>query len=1036
MVLTPGEKRRLAGRARTLQERLARQGDDRWTVDDPEGWLEEWSDRFADGDPAAFEERLAWEGLSRPECRRRIGANGWPEGEPLPGWVDRVDDVLGYVADAAPADGGVPFGDLLAVLVDYANEQLDDAIPIRHVSEGAREDLDRLLLERLRELCAHPLFIDFKTYVARRDRELAFADDPAMPDEPRRYYDQFVETLFDGGLASFLLEYAFLARLLDGVVRQWVAAVEEFYRRLDSDWTALRSAVGPLGRVTGVEPLGDAHGGGRVVFGVSFDSGTTVAYKPRDVGIEAAFFEFVDWMNGTESLPELATPTCLVRDGYGWMEWVPVEECEEPGEVAGYYRRAGVLVCFLYALGFSDGHLENVLASGDQPVVVDLETLLQPTVSSDLVSRTTPASEALAETVLGTYLLPVNLPDQAFDAVSGFGSKRIGGDGPDVRTFVDVNTDVMELEYRRPRPTEGENLPRVDGSVVGPADHADEIVDGFDAAYRSLVERKDALLDGPRGVQSFGDTVVRYLHRDSRTYGNILALMTTPEYLETGLKFGCKVESLMKSPLVDGDAWGLRSLYDAERNALLRLDVPRFVVPARETAVVWDGKPCGDVFERRPLEEARRRIRELCESDRHRQTEYVEKGFGNVAEHFVRGRERLAGCLDDGVETAIRAAATEAFERIEANVDRDEARTWQRTELDRDGRITIRELGIDLYEGRLGIALFGAALATATGDSRHREFATAVGWAAADGGLDAGAGIGCTGYGGTVYGFTKLGRLLETPRFVDCARDAADSLTRERIEDDGTFDVIAGSAGAILGLVELYDATGDETVLDRALTAGRHLLSRRVTWDGVETWESTRSTRPLTGFAHGVTGIAYALDALAEASGRSRFRDAAAAALEYERRQYVPGRNNWATGRGGSPGEFAEGWCYGRAGIGLARLGMFERDERDALMCDVERALEGLDATTLQGRDHPCCGNAGRIELLLRASRTLDEPGYRRKAERLAAAIVERTGSRGFTNKLAADYWYDPTFFDGEAGVGYTLLRLGEPSLPSVLLFE
>jgi lantibiotic modifying enzyme len=81
----------------------------------------------------------------------------------------------------------------------------------------------------------------------------------------------------------------------------------------------------------------------------------------------------------------------------------------------------------------------------------------------------------------------------------------------------------------------------------------------------------------------------------------------------------------------------------------------------------------------------------------------------------------------------------------------------------------------------------------------------------------------------------------------------------------------------------------------------------------------------------------------------------------------------------------------------------------------------------LQDIDHPCCGNCGRIELLLVA------------AQKQATWVVARAKQAGafhlFPN-LPKDV-YNPGFFQGTAGIGYELLRLAYLNiLPSALLWD
>jgi len=93
----------------------------------------------------------------------------------------------------------------------------------------------------------------------------------------------------------------------------------------------------------------------------------------------------------------------------------------------------------------------------------------------------------------------------------------------------------------------------------------------------------------------------------------------------------------------------------------------------------------------------------------------------------------------------------------------------------------------------------------------------------------------------------------------------------------------------------------------------------------------------------------------------------------------------------------------------------------------------------LQDIDHPCCGNCGRIELLLVAAQKLSRPELLETAQKQAAWVVARTKQAGafhlFPN-LPKDV-YNPSFFQGTAGISYELLRLAYLNiLPSVLLWD
>ena len=85
---------------------------------------------------------------------------------------------------------------------------------------------------------------------------------------------------------------------------------------------------------------------------------------------------------------------------------------------------------------------------------------------------------------------------------------------------------------------------------------------------------------------------------------------------------------------------------------------------------------------------------------------------------------------------------------------------------------------------------------------------------------------------------------------------------------------------------------------------------------------------PLSGLAHGASGIAWVLFELAELSGEKRFSKVALQAFKYEEALFVPERRNWPDLReinersqpDDGHGMFMAGWCHGAPGIALTRL--------------------------------------------------------------------------------------------------------------------
>jgi len=120
--------------------------------------------------------------------------------------------------------------------------------------------------------------------------------------------------------------------------------------------------------------LSDPHHGGRSVIALRFNSGFKLIYKPRNLGLDVAYGGLLEWLNGRGVRWPFKVLKVLNRGTHGWIEFVEHHPCETKGEAENYHRRAGMLLYLLHVLEGTDCHCENLIACGDHPVLVDLET--------------------------------------------------------------------------------------------------------------------------------------------------------------------------------------------------------------------------------------------------------------------------------------------------------------------------------------------------------------------------------------------------------------------------------------------------------------------------------------------------------------------------------------------------------------------------------------------------------------------------------------------------------------------------------------
>ena len=172
-------------------------------------------------------------------------------------------------------------------------------------------------------------------------------------------------------------------------------------------------------------------------------------------------------------------------------------------------------------------------------------------------------------------------------------------------------------------------------------------------------------------------------------------------------------------------------------------------------------------------------------------------------------------------------------------------------------------VGTDLYDGATGIALFLAYLGALMHEQRYETLARAalrgVRETAAEfrdrmtsiGGYD--------GWGGSLYAYTHLGHLWQDDELLAEAAAIADRLPA-LIAKDEALDIIAGSAGCIGTLLSLYRYQPSAKILDAARQCADHLLERAETMPHGIAWKmGSFENKTLGGFAHGTTGIAWAL---------------------------------------------------------------------------------------------------------------------------------------------------------------------------------
>ncbi len=891
------------------------------------------------------------------------------------------------------------------------------------------------LLSRIRWMVERTLILELN--ISRLEERLA-------GDTPETRFASFIESLrVPEEACAILARYPLLAREAVRHVAQWSATgletLERFLADRDDVVSRLFEGSDP-GVVTALEPgRGDRHDGGRTVTILTFSSGRRLVYKPRSLAVDAWFQELVLWLNERGADPHLLPLRVLDRGTHGWMEFVASASCSNPEEVERFYERQGAWVALLYALEANDFHWENLIAAGEHPVLVDLETLLQP-----LPPDIGPAEDPLSMTVLRTGLLPRGFRVEGSSVIDVSGMGATAGQKTQGRFPMDPGTDRMRLAPTVLETSGQDNRPLLDGVPAALMDYQGDVVHGFQAMYRLLANERGALLaaEGPLAACAGLDT--RFLLRNTTVYSHLIHNSYHPDFLQSGLDRSRLFDRLWIDAF---HAPGLRRAIPDELAELGRGDVPRFGARAGSTSLrTGTGRILEGFFAESGLARTRRRIAALGEDDLERQTAFVEASLNLARPAEARlawAQEPLREATGRADPDRFLAGALRLGRRLAVLAIRDgEHVSWLRP----DSRgLTPSDVG--LYDGLSGIALFLAHLAARTGDGGAEELARSalatVRWHMGRN-LQPLETIGAfAGLGGVLWTLTHLGLLWREPWLLEEAERMAGENLEPLVGDDRHFDLIGGAAGAIVTLLALHRHRPTPGTLALAVRCGEHLLSHARKEEKGMAWPPPPEGGdvPLTGLGHGAAGPAWALASLAKATGDTRFEAGARGALEYERSWYAPERHNWPDLREDRKSEdgtasFVHAWCHGAPGIGFGRLAMrhvlddpeIEREIRAALLSTRDQGFGGSHCL--------CHGDLGNLDLLLTAARDLEDPELGEAAGLLAAGILDRLRTRGPRCGGRAGEEF-PGLMTGLAGIGYGLLRVADPDrVPSVLFLE
>ncbi|MCR5637064.1 MAG: DUF4135 domain-containing protein [Clostridiales bacterium] len=658
-------------------------------------------------------------------------------------------------------------------------------------------------------------------------------------------------------------------------------------------------------------PLGDKHNGGRAVTLKYLDDGTPVICKPRNAKTEMAFAQL---LNGYKNLGLSCVPNgvevLFAGEKYNEQAYVHHLPARSEEDVRKYFFNCGVTVFLTYMLGSYDLHCENIIASLDSPVIIDLETLL----SAEIVKRNAAYGVAdLSESVLKSHLLPnwIALDSEMRDC-SGFSGALNGS-----KNILFYNNDP-QMAYI----------------------YADTVISGFEKAYELSLKNRERIKDL---IEKFGDCTFRQLLRPTDVYDKIIRFCAAVDDMQS--RRSAAYALLARAYENDIDPNRIKKaekLLRYEIESVLQGDIPLFVSHGNSINLYnCDEETLFENFYcKSPVECAISRLYSLNEADMKSQTKIIIQAL-SAAKPVTQTKTCVSEKLDN---------ISLVFDILEKYVIPAISSKWMLLDFGRADSLFLQSAGLGIYNGLLGILCFYAAAYYRTGQSKYLEKLfdyyssyrkiTAESIAAIPLSDDS-----CSfsnGMGGQLSALYHIYELTGQKIFYNDFINILNRISLQNVNIKNT-EIMGGAVSLALVLPK----ADTPIAKDIAGVLAPYLLQAKPT---------------LTGMAHGAAGLSLALSAIGAVLNSNDYDEKISELLAFENSYYFEDEGNWQDLRYESRKSFMLGWCAGAPGIAMARKRMLEytRNSAIAKVCedDIKRASRVLGKADCLKRDSLCCGNS------------------------------------------------------------------------------
>ena len=714
--------------------------------------------------------------------------------------------------------------------------------------------------------------------------------------------------------------YPILTQLVERISRNVTSACIETLTHIEADFELIRDVIAPeisSGLLTITWGSGDPHRKCRSVAIIKLRSGANFVYKPRSMDSDIVFCEILELYSSLKGAVKFWTYQSITVGDHGYCHYVRNEDCGTVEDAAEYFYKCGHLVALYWLIGGSDLHYENIIAFGSNPVLIDLETLLdKPLAKTGKRSEFRDACEVAArDLLLKIGIMPAKKPAIKGEMdVSAFGGPENQSAKVSVEQLVSLGwNNVRFVTDDRPLKQVG-SPPIVNGKPAKFSDYWTHFFTGYEDGIEVI--RGSSLFHGrlKHILSGAKDVPIRWVPRRTQDYRIAQQQIGHPAALvnctERDMIMGAHL-----APFGSSDQY-LLPLVRSEHDDLLNGDIPYFwTTPGSTDLFASDGTQIPGFFGEDAIQGVYRRLK-LTKVIKPAHRASLLSSASLVCDPIP-----LVDCVPIANNGAMDNIAGQAFKIAEYLC---ETAHWVSSFpfyvgncISASGVANSTLLPPTLYDGVPGIGLFIAYCYKVTGETRFLDYARRthklVRMLARGTYFPKSCGA-FSGYAGLIFVDLHLSVLLGTDPII---REAAvQSQLRSLLATGERFDLISGSAGALIVLIRALELKEMPSLRALARVAADR-LSKSGEYDGANIfWHNPDfDDQILGGLAHGSAGVAWALAEWLRIDEGVEYVKCVESAFRHQLEMFDEATATWIDARDQKENSF---WCHGATGIGLA----------------------------------------------------------------------------------------------------------------------